>query len=327
MTKAGTPLKARLKYLFRLFEKTGERFGELQGYRLSATFSYFATFAIFPLILLSVTVIGFVIGDDAQAKNRMLEAVAAEGGMRQVLEQTLGAMEKSSTGRGLSAVVVFFSLAFSASGAFTEIDTAFNEIWQVPKRSSNGVWGTIRTFLAERLVGFLLVVGLGLSLLTSLIASAVFGAIAHHGAAIGGIGPVLTAAEVGVSFALVSLMFTLVFHFVPRTRPPIRDVASGAILTAAVLMVLKTVFASYLEKLTSYSAYGIVGGVLGMATWIYLSSMIIFLGATLTRVHCELTGCPAAKAKAEAKTKARDPNEASFADVARDLDLAPHHAE
>lgn len=318
---------SKLKYLFRLFEKTGDRFGELQGYRLSATFSYFATFAIFPLVLLSVTVIGFVIGDDAQAKNRMLEAVAAEGGMRQVLEQTLGAMEKSSSGRGLSAIVVLFSLAFSASGAFTEIDTAFNEIWQVPKRSSKGIWGTIRTFLAERLVGFLLVVGLGLSLLTSLIASAVFGAIAEHGP--NGTGPLLTALEVGASFALVSLMFTLTFHFVPRSRPPIRDVASGAILTAAILMVLKAVFASYLEKLTSYSAYGIVGGVLGMATWIYLSSMIIFLGATLTRVHCEMTGCPAAQkkeAEKDAKAKRRDPDEASFADVGRDLDLA-HHAE
>jgi uncharacterized BrkB/YihY/UPF0761 family membrane protein len=66
------------------------------------------------------------------------------------------------------------------------------------------------------------------------------------------------------------------------------------VLTTVLLAVLKTVFAAYLANLTSYSAYGVVGGVLALATWIYLSSQIIFLGATLTRVSCELDGCRAA---------------------------------
>ena len=45
------------------------------------------------------------------------------------------------------------------------------------------------------------------------------------------------------------------------------------------------IFATYLAHLTSYSAYGVAGGFLGLATWIYLSSQIIFFGAQLTSVH------------------------------------------
>jgi uncharacterized BrkB/YihY/UPF0761 family membrane protein len=81
-------------------------------------------------------------------------------------------------------------------------------------------------------------------------------------------------------------------------------VIGGAVLTTVLLTVLKAVFALYLSHLTSYSAYGIVGGVLALATWIYLSSQIIFFGATLTRVHCEMTGCPAAAQRESAECAA-----------------------
>jgi len=56
------------------------------------------------------------------------------------------------------------------------------------------------------------------------------------------------------------------------------------------LTILKELFASFLSGLTSYSAYGVVGGVLALATWIYLSSQVIFFGAQLTRVHAEKLG-------------------------------------
>jgi membrane protein len=77
---------------------------------------------------------------------------------------------------------------------------------------------------------------------------------------------------------------------IPRSRPPVHIVARGAILTTVVLTALKELFASYLAKLTSYSAYGVAGGVLALTTWIYISSMVIFFGAQLTRIHAEKLG-------------------------------------
>ena len=115
-------MKKRLFFLIDLFKTTGERWSDVEGPRRGAAFSYYATVSIFPLLLLSVTVIGFVIGDDAPARDRLLSAIAAPGtAVHDVLEKTLTAMQGSGgSARGLSAIVGIATLLFSASGAFVD---------------------------------------------------------------------------------------------------------------------------------------------------------------------------------------------------------------
>jgi membrane protein len=285
-------MKERFRFLFQLFKKTGERWSEVEGYRLGASFSYYATFSIFPLLLLAVTVVGFVIGDDAPARERLLGAVGGAGApVREVLDKTLSVMQEHSASRGTSAAVALFGLLFSASGAFIELDTTLNRIWCVPNRKSEGILGTIKTFLLERLSGFVIVGGIGLTLLASLASSSILSAIAERAPTSGPWLPaIFRTAEITASIALLAGVFTAAFHLIPRSRPPVRDFVGGAVLTTVMLMLLKEVFATYLAKLTSYSAYGLVGGFLALATWIYLSSQIIFFGAQLTRVHAEMLG-------------------------------------
>ena len=287
-TLSSTALE-RARFLGALFAKTADRFDELEGFRLGAAFSYYATFAIFPLILLTVTVVGFLIGDDAPARDRIVAAVgSADASMRSIIDQTLAAMQQSRGARKTSAVIGVLSLLFSASGAFVELDESLNKIWKVKPRTAKGVAGKIGLFMHERLSGFACIAGVGLLMLASLVASSTLGFVAHN--ANYSVTPaLLQTAELVISIALISAGLAAAFHFVPRSRPPFRIVAPGAVLTAVLLAILKGVFALYLSRLTSYSAYGIVGGFLALATWIYLSSQIIFFGATLTRVHCEMT--------------------------------------
>jgi len=299
----GSPMKERFRFLVDLFKRTFERFDAIEGFRLGAAFSYYATFSIFPLVLLIVTVTGFIIGDDVPARDRLLAAVAtADSPMRAAIDKTLTAMQESRSGRGIGAAIAVLTLLFSASGAMVELDNTLNKIWKVPPRVGKGFVGTVRAYVQERLSGFALVGGIGLTLLASLVMSSVLAAVANRASETfnASLTPaLLRAAEVSGSLLLVALCITAAFHFVPRSRPPWKDVVGGAVLTTVLLTILKTVFATYLSHLTSYSAYGIVGGVLALATWIYLSSQIIFLGATLTRIHCEMTGCAAATKEAE----------------------------
>jgi membrane protein len=284
-------LKARLRFLGRLFKTTAVRWSDAEGPRLGASFSFYATFSIFPLLLLALTVVGYIIGDDASARGRLLAPFV--GPAREMLDRTLTAMQEHSSSRGISAAIGLASLLFSASGAFVELDTAINRIWCVPPRKSEGVVGTIRTFALERLSGFAIVAMLGLTLIASLVGSSLLGALAdraHNGLDLAIVPAIAHAAELAFSIALLSAVFTATFHFLPRTRPPIRDLVGGAVLTTVMLTILKEVFASYLSRLTSYSAYGVAGGVLALATWIYLSSQIILFGAQLTRIHAEMAG-------------------------------------
>ncbi len=300
----GRAAKEHVRFLAALFSKSADRYDDLEGFRLGAAFSYYATFAIFPLVLLTVTIIGYVIGDDASARDRILAQVGtADASVRSVISQTLGAMQQSRGARGISAVIGLVSLLFSASGAFVELDFSLNKIWGVKPRCGKGILGKVSVFVHERLSGFACVAGIGVFLVTSLVASSALGMLAKH--ANYTLTPaLLETAELAFSIVLLSLAFAAAFHFVPRSRPPFRDVIGGAVLTTVLLTVLKAVFALYLSHLTSYSAYGIVGGVLALATWIYLSSQVIFFGATVTRVHCEMTGCPAATEREAAKRAA-----------------------
>ncbi len=292
-------VKERARFLVQLFSGTIDRFGEVEGPRLGAAFSFYATFSIFPLVLLAVTVLGFVLGDDASVRERMIAAVASDASIRSIVDQTLTSMMSSRSGRGLSFAIGLVSLLFGASGALAELDAALNRIWQVPVPKTDGILASVKLFLRDRLTGMVIVMGIGVTMLASLVTSSVLGVVARH--APSRLTPaLLQTAELFASILLLSLVFASAFHFLPRTRPPFRDVIGGAVLTTVGLTILKSVFAIYLTHLTSYSAYGVVGGVLAMATWIYLSSQIIFFGAQLTRVHCEMTGCPAAKERREA---------------------------
>ena len=282
----------RLKFVIGLFSATAERYSLVEGPRLGAAFAYYATFSIFPAILLGVTVFGFVLGDDAPARERLLEAIGTPGS-REILEKTLMTMQESRSARGLSAIIALFTLLFSASGATVELDNALNRIWCVPPRRSKGIVGSVKQFLQERLSGFAIVIGLGIALIASLIGSSVLSAVASRAREQINtpLWPaLLRTAELTFSISLIALVFTLAFHFIPRSRPRFRDVVGGAVLTTVGLTILKELFASFLSGLTSYSAYGMVGGVLALATWIYLSSQVIFFGAQLTRVHAEKLG-------------------------------------
>ena len=286
-------VKARARSLRTLFSRSYDKFDELDGFRLGAAFSYYATFAIFPLVLLSVTVIGFVVGDSDAARDRVLAAVASsDSSVTDVINQTLVSM-KDAGARKTSAIIGLLSLLCAASGAFVELDFTLNKIWDVKPRVGTGVVGKVKVFLEERLSGLACVMSIGVFLVLSLVSSATLSVLAQH--ARSKFTPaLLQVAELGVSLVLLSLAMAAAFHYVPRSRPPFRDVIGGAILTTVLLTVLKALFAVYVSRLTSFSTYGVAGGVLALATWIYLSSQIIFFGATITRVHCEATGFPAA---------------------------------
>lgn len=290
-------MKERFRFLVSLFSGTVDRFSEVEGPRLGAAFSFYATFSIFPLVLLATTVLGFVLGDGADVRDRMLSAFAGDASIRKVVEQTLVAMQSSRSSRGLSFVIGLGTLLFGASGALTELDAALNRIWRVPETKTTSVWQSVVLYLRQRATGMVLVAFIGLTMLASLVTSSVLGAIAAHAPQARLTPALLQTAELGASIVLMTIVFAATFHFLPRTRPPFSDVLGGAVLTTVGLTILKSVFALYLAHLTSYSAYGVVGGVLALATWIYLSSQVIFFGAQLTRVHCEMTGCPVARAR------------------------------
>lgn len=277
----------RLRAIHRLASATLARWNEVEGFRLGAAFSFYAIFSIFPLLLVSVTVVGFLVGSDQYARARLLSALSTpHSPVREVLDRTLATMQASQNERGLSAVVGLATLLVSASGAAVELHFAINRIWRVPPREPRGIVAIVRAFVLERLAGFAMIGGVAVTLLVSLVVSSIVGVVTTT-AHVDGLFRIGRWTERLVSFTLMATVVSAAFHLVPRSRPAWWRVVPGGIVTAALLTIIKTGFATYLAHMPSFSAYGIVGSVLALVTWIYLSSQAFLFGATLTSVMSE----------------------------------------
>ncbi len=275
----------------------GSRWVDDSCYRLGASLAFYAVFSIFPLTLLAVTVVGFLLGDDDTVRRKVLDwfANASTPEFRALLDQTLQSMQTHRSERGLGAVIGIVTLLLGASGVFSELQTALNTIWRVRARARAGLWATVLEFAKEKALAFAVVAGAAIALLASLIAGTALAAIGTETSRLVGGHLLWRLVELGCSFALLTIFLAAIFRVIPEMPVRWRDVLGGAVVTAFLFVALKSLLAWYLANLGSYAAYGAVGAVLGLLMWIYVASLILFFGAEFSRVYAERFGSVVAK--------------------------------
>jgi len=274
-----------------LLREAARRWGADGCDRMGAALSCYGLFSLFPLALLSVTSVGWLLGDDPGRREAILALFDTTGtpALRSLLDDTLVNMQSRHTS-GLGTVVGLATLLFGASSAFSELDDALNAIWKVPPTPWSGVRAYVFAQAKGKAVAFALALAMALVLLVSLAAST---ALAALGTAVNGVLPVAPfwrSAEFVVSLALSTLVLASLFRFVPRARVAWRDVLWSALATAVLSSVLKKLLAYYLVHVASYAAYGVVGAMLGLLLWIYATSLLLYYGAQVTRVYAERYG-------------------------------------
>jgi membrane protein len=130
-----------------------------------------------------------------------------------------------------------------------------------------------------------MVVAVGFLLLVSLVASA---ALAALGKFFGDFLPasegLLTFVNFLISTGGIALLFALIFRYVPEVRVAWRDVRLGAVLTALLFTIGKSLIGLYLGRAAIGSAYGAAGSLVVLTVWVYYSAMIFLFGAELTQI-------------------------------------------
>src|SRR5207248_6387458 len=203
--------------------------------------------------------------------------------------QTLLVNAQQPTTGVLATLVSVVVLLLGATGVFSELQDALNIVWEVQAQRASGVWAAIK----DRFFSFVMVLTIGFLLLVSLVASAALTALSHFASGLlPGSGRWLHVADFGVSFAVITLLFAMLYKVLPDARVAWRDVWVGAAVTALLFTVGKFLIGLYLGSSSIGSAYGAAGSLAVFLVWVYYSAQILFLGAEFTQVYAQRRGRP-----------------------------------
>jgi membrane protein len=282
----------------RLLKETFSEWTADNATRLAAALAYYAVFSIAPLLMIAISVAGLVFGREAAQGEifRQLHGLIGPAGAA-TIEDML--RNSSRPDAGLAASLIGLALLlFGASGVTSELKAAINEIWEVPAPPELSLWTTVR----DRFLSLTLVLGVGFVLMVSLVVSAVIAAMGRYlNARWPGSESLLQGAELAASFAVITLMFMLIFRFVPDAKVEWRDVWLGAVVTAILFTGGKILIGLYLGKSSFASVYGAAGSLVIFLAWVYYSAQILFFGAEFTQVYARAHGSKIVPSRAAAR--------------------------
>jgi membrane protein len=268
-----------------LIKDTASRWLAHKDARLGAALAYYSVFSLGPLIVIAIAVAGLVLGQEAVRGEvgSALGGLLGESGALAVNAMLVGA---SKPHEGILATVVGVgTLLFAAIGVVVQLKDALNTVWEVKDPPISGVWSFIRTY-ALSLAGILAV---GFLLLVSMLMTA---ALAAVGKRLAPYLPEVSLQLVGffLSFGIISLLFAMMFKWLPDTPVAWSDVWLGAIVTAALFELGKLAIGLYIGKQGLESTYGAAASIVVVLIWVYYSSQIVLMGAEFTNVYARRYG-------------------------------------
>lgn len=255
--------------------------------RVAASLAFYTLLSMAPLVLLSVAMLGALMGETA-AQSRILDEVGsvigpqAAGALSAIVESA----HRSDSGL-ISSIVGIVVLLVGASGVFGELQYALDTIWGVKPKPGRGIMGVVK----DRLFSFSMVIAVAFVLLVSLVISTVLSAFGRVVAdALPGGAFLWQAANLAISLGVITVLFAIIFKVVPDIEVRWRDVWVGSFVTAALFSAGKYVLGLYLGTSTVASSYGAAGSVVALVVWVYYSSQLVFLGAEFTQVFARRFG-------------------------------------
>ena len=279
-----------MKQYLDLFKKAWTEFSDDKAQRLAASLAYYTIFSIAPLLLIAIAIAGLAFGK-AEAQHEIvaqLHSLFGAAGSKAIEDMLLSAA-KPKTGV-LAIVIGFATLLFGAAGVFGQLKDALNTIWNVEPKKGGGFAGLIK----DRFLSFAMVLGVGFLLLVSLVVDAALASIGKFAEArLPGGETVWQILQLVVSFGVITVLFALIFRFLPDVRVEWHDVWFGAAFTAFLFVLGKFGLGLWLGKGSVGSAYGAAGSLVVLLLWIYWSANILFFGAECTQVYARTHGSKA----------------------------------
>ncbi|MEO8296268.1 MAG: YihY/virulence factor BrkB family protein [Burkholderiales bacterium] len=259
---------------------------------MGAALAYYTLFSLAPLLLIVISVAGLIFGRDAVRGEIFAQLQGLIGPPGAAAVQELLQSVNHPAGGIVGTLVGLLLMLVGATSVFAELQNTLDHIWRAPRENGPtpgfiGLWRLLRA----RVLSFGLILGIGFLLIVSLLLSAAVAGLQRWWSPLfGGWEGVITAVNLGSSFALTTTMFAMIYKIMPRVRIHWSDVWVGAIVTAALFTVGRWGIGLYLGMGTVASGFGAAGSLVVVLVWVYYSAQIFLLGAEFTWVYAHTLG-------------------------------------
>jgi len=264
--------------------------GAVRGWRedraasMGAAIAYYTVFSIAPILLLIIAVAGLLFGDKAAQGalvHSLSDVIGSDGA--QALESLIKHAAVGAAGP-IATVVSLSTMAVAATAVLAELQSALKVVWKVEAKPGRKIVIAIK----YRLLCLAIILGSGILLAASLAASTAITVLSEYFTAVHAALPyVLGVFNVGVTLAMTTVLFGMIFKILPDAPIEWRDVWAGAAVTSVLFAVGKHLLSLYIGGKHVTSVYGAAGALVIVLLWVYYSTQILLFGAEITRAHAE----------------------------------------
>lgn len=255
--------------------------------RMSAALGFFTVLSLSPLLVIALSIATPIFGSES-ARAEIVRQFSSVIGKDNAQFINWILQKPTHPIQGVIATTVSLAtLAIGATGIFAQLQAAIDIIWSIKREE-----GRILSFLRQRFLSFLAVIGISFLLLVSLFLHAAIAAWLRY---VDVITPMYGTLSLKIinssgSFLLVFLLFGMIFLTLPSVRLKWRDVWFSALITASLFSILKFIFELYLGKTGFSSAFGAAGSLVAIMLWVYFSAIVLFYGAEFSAVYAKRRG-------------------------------------
>ncbi|MBN9229109.1 MULTISPECIES: YihY/virulence factor BrkB family protein [Legionella] len=249
---------------------------------LAAALAYYTLFSLAPILLICITIVGSLFGEDA-ARSQILTQISIVAG-EQVSTEIQEVIKNATlpTNSLNVQIISILILLFSATGVFSEIQAGLNIIWGVQPHLSKKRFTVIRS----RLLSFAMVLTAALLLLISLIITTLLAALSSHIHYFIGVDIFFElVVSYFISFIIATLLFALMFKHLPDVNLKWNNVWVGALSTSLLFILGKIFIGFYVNHAHITSIFGAAGSLIILLIWVYYSAQIFFLGAEISKIY------------------------------------------
>jgi membrane protein len=255
----------RLGFLVAVFK----RFDDDEASQMGALIAYYGFFSLFPLLLVFVTVLGFVLEGSPSTRESVLHSTLSQF---PIIGTQLQSNVHSLKGSVPALAIGLVGAILAGLGITGATQSAFNKVWEVPKRRQLG-------FLAWRVHGLGLLIVFGLLSIVSTVAA---GYVTAQTTGVPGV-----LAGVLVALAANLLLFFAVFRLLTSEQIDTRDLIPGVIVAAILWQILQHVGGLYVDHVVRHAkeTSGLFAFVLGLLSWLYLGGQVTLVAAEVNVVR------------------------------------------